>query len=67
METIVDDNVSIIFSSHFYQSLAFGRSVREAFDLANNQLELEGIKNARTPKLLVREGVDASKPFVPER
>lgn len=55
---------AIIFASYFYQSLAFGRSIQESFDLARIQLELENIRGAKAPVLLSRGGVDASKVFL---
>jgi tetratricopeptide (TPR) repeat protein len=57
----VEDKIAIIFSAHFYQSLAFGRSVQEAYDLAVNQLGLEGIDISQAPELLVRNGANASE------
>ena len=59
MDAIIEDNAAIVFSAYFYQALAFGRSVKEAFDLAVAQLSLEGIDGAQMPKLLVRKGADA--------
>jgi hypothetical protein len=60
MNDAIDDRAAITFSSQFYQSLAFGRSVKEAFELAVNQLRLEGFDDASVPELQVREGVSAS-------
>ena len=61
MNSGMEDKAAIVFSSHFYQSLAFGRSVKESFDLAVNQLELEGIDVAHVPELLVRDGANAAR------
>ncbi len=60
MNNKLDDKAAIIFSSQFYLSLAFGRSVEEAFELAVNQLCLEGFDAAPVPILLAREGINAS-------
>ncbi|HST19603.1 MAG TPA: CHAT domain-containing protein [Blastocatellia bacterium] len=60
MNSMVEDKAAIVFASHFYQSLAFGRSVKESFDLAVNQLELEGLDVAHMPELLVRDGANAA-------
>lgn len=57
----VEDKASIVFSAYFYQSLAFGCSVQEAYDLAVNQLGLERIDVAQMPELLVRDGANASE------
>jgi Tfp pilus assembly protein PilF len=61
MNAEIEDKPAIIFASHFYQSLAYGRSVREAFELAVNELALEGIKGAQVPELLERDGASASE------
>src|SRR5262249_46272688 len=53
MNDALDDRAAITFASYFYQSLAFGRSVEEAFDLAVNQLDLESLACAQVPELLV--------------
>lgn len=61
MDNTIDEKASIIFASHFYQSLAFGRSVEEAFELAVSQLRLEGFDAAQAPNLLAREGAKLSQ------
>ena len=61
MNTLIEDKAATVFASYFYQSLAFGRTVQDAFDLAVNQLKLEGVKGAKAPELLVREGADATR------
>lgn len=61
MSAAIEDRASIVFAAYFYQSLAFGRSVKEAFDLAVNELGLEGLSVAQVPELLVREGANASE------
>lgn len=60
----ISREAAITFASYFYQSLAFGRSVQESFDLARLQLEIENIRGAKSPVLLSRDGVDASKIFL---
>jgi hypothetical protein len=64
MKTTIGDKAAVIFASSFYQALAFGRSVREAFELAKNELEIEGVDDSKTPELLERNGVDASKAYL---
>jgi tetratricopeptide (TPR) repeat protein len=64
MNTIIEHEAAVVFAAHFYQSLAFGRSVKAAFDLAVNELELEAIKGVDIPELLERNGVDASRSFL---
>lgn len=64
MNDAIGDKAAIMFAAHFYQALAFGRSVREAFDLALAQLDLETIDGSNVPVLLVRPGADPTQPFV---
>jgi hypothetical protein len=60
----VKDSAAVGFASSFYRGLAFGRSVRSAFKLANNQLDLSSIAGSDIPRLFVRPGADADAPFV---
>jgi hypothetical protein len=60
------DTAAKVFASYFYQALAFGRSVKTAFDLASIQLEMSDIAGSDTPELLKRKGVDESKPLLPD-
>lgn len=60
----IGDKSAIVFSSAFYQGLAFGRSVKEAFGLGVVELELQGIPGADIPKLLEKAGADASKAYL---
>lgn len=64
MNDAVGDKAAIIFAAYLYQSLAFNRTVSEAFKLAQIQLELDGISGSAIPELLVREGVELSVPFL---
>ena len=61
------DDAAIAFSSAFYQTLAGGESVSVAFEAAKALIPLKGIKGQEVPVLLVREGADASKPFVADK
>lgn len=64
IDATIQDKAALVFVAHFYQSLFFGRSLRDAFDLALNELHLEGIASAVVPELLVGRGSDASKAFL---
>ncbi len=66
MNAAIEDRAAIVFAAHFYQSLAFGRSVEEAFKLAVNELSLEGIDLAHVPELLVRDGANAAESRIGE-
>ncbi len=66
MNGAIEDSSAIVFSAYFYQSLAHGCSVKEAFDLARNQLSMAGMRGAKTPELFVRDGIDATKSYLIE-
>jgi hypothetical protein len=61
MSAAVEDRSAIGFSKAFYQALAYGRNVQEAFDLGSVEIGLEGLPDEDAPKLLVRGSVDASR------
>lgn len=65
MSNAVSDKAAIEFASTFYSSLGFGKSVKEAFELAKVQLELLGIPESKTPDLKVKDGMDPSKIVIP--
>jgi hypothetical protein len=58
MTDAVADEAAITFAWAFYQALGFGRSIRAAFELGRNQLDLSAMADADVPALLVRPGVD---------
>lgn len=60
----VGDRAAITFAAAFYRALAFGRTVREAFELARLELDLVKVAGSDTPELFVREGVDPDAPFI---
>ena len=51
MSKAIDDSSAIDFAGSFYQALGYGYSVRCAFDLACNHLDLIGLGEKDTPKL----------------
>jgi hypothetical protein len=55
----ISDEAAITFATAFYLGIAYGRSVRTAFDLGISSLMVHGIPEDQTPRLLVREGADA--------
>ena len=61
MSDAIPDDTAIEFASTFYSSLGFGRNIREAFDLAMAQLGLLSMSGDKIPKLIVKEGMDATK------
>lgn len=64
MNDKIGDRSAITFSAGFYESLAFGRSVDEAFRLAVNDLKTNGTTSANIPTMLTREGVDLAKVYL---
>jgi hypothetical protein len=64
MNRPLTDASAIVFADAFYGALAMGRTVRKAFELAVNQMELEGNAESTTPVLRIRAGVDPDVPLV---
>jgi len=67
MSRAVPDQTAIAFAAGFYEALAFGKSVADAFELGQTQVELTSpnlIDTADIPQLIVREGEDASKLYL---
>ena len=60
MQKTIGDKAAIVFSSSFYEALAYGRSVKEAFDYGKTGLVMEGIPESNTPTLMERAGADAA-------
>lgn len=52
MSKAIDDEAAIGFAASFYQALGFGRDVKTAYDLGCVQIDLEGLHEQDTPKLL---------------
>lgn len=63
----IGDVAATRFSAAFYRALAHAETVTSAFSLAVNQLLLFGSAEADVPTLIVRAGVDASRPLFPAR
>jgi tetratricopeptide (TPR) repeat protein len=66
MNAAIEDKDATIFAARFYQSLACGCSVKDAFDLAVNQLKLVSSDVAHVPELLHREGANAAESRIVE-
>lgn len=54
---------ALAFACKFYLALAYGKSVKQAFDLGVTEIALENIGETGMPSLLPRTGVDADKVF----
>lgn len=66
VRTAITDQTAILFAATFYQALAYERTVKDAFNLAKNRLETEGITRCDLPRLFVRKGVISSPIVVPD-
>ncbi|MGB9181601.1 MAG: hypothetical protein WCB68_20395, partial [Pyrinomonadaceae bacterium] len=60
----IEADTAVIFSVAFYQALAYGRTVKEAFDLAITQLMLEKAEEYQRPFFKTHSGVDTSESFL---
>ncbi|MEZ4866679.1 MAG: CHAT domain-containing protein [Caldilineaceae bacterium] len=58
IEEVISDNASIQFATAFYRALGYGRTVQEAFDLGQVQIELAGLGEAEALHL---EGMNAGQ------
>jgi hypothetical protein len=63
MSQPLGDDTAIVFAEAFYGALGMGKSVKDSFDLAVNQLRIEGNAAAPIPVLRIRPGVDPSLPL----
>jgi len=52
MSTAIGDAAAIGFAAAFYQALGYGRDIKTAFDLGCVQINLEGLNEQDTPKLI---------------
>lgn len=52
MSQAITDSAALSFASSFYQALGYGRSIKTAFDLGCGQIDMEGLGEHETPKLL---------------
>lgn len=67
MSKAIGDKEAIVFAGTLYSGLGYGRSVKEAFELARNAIEIEFTDSPqyKIPVLLSKKGVDASKAYLP--
>ena len=59
MGTSIGDEAACVFAAQLYSSIGFGNSLNISFKQAIAALMLEGIPEERTPKLYLRDEVDA--------
>ena len=61
MRTSITDKAATVFAGSLYRALAFGRSVKNAYDQAIAAIAMEGLDEDDTPVLLTRDGVSADR------
>ena len=60
----IKSSAALRFSSSFYQGLAYGRSVQQAFDLSASELIIaDQPDQVRKPQLTVQPGIDAADEY----
>jgi hypothetical protein len=61
------DDSALAFNASFYRAIAFGRSVRDAFEQGRTAVALEGLDAQERPRLFAAPGVDPARlVLVPE-
>lgn len=60
MSSSIGDVSAIKFSSAFYQALGYGKDIKTAFELGCLQINLDGLGEEKTPKLLTRDTINPS-------
>lgn len=61
--TAISEKVGVTFAGAFYRALAFGKSVRTAFEIARAELSLMRLPRSRGIELYVRNGVSERDRF----
>lgn len=64
MNTSIGDKAAIVYAASFYRAIGFGRSLKEAFEQGKAALLLEGIREEKTPELIVRKDITPSKIYL---
>ncbi len=59
----IGDKASVAFAGAFYRALAFGKSVRDAFESASAELALTKTPRSRGIELFVKNGISERDPF----
>jgi len=64
MDKSIGDRAAILFAAYFYSAIAYGHSVKDAFNQGILALKLEGITEDKTPVLLCKNDIDPDKVYV---
>jgi SMODS-associated and fused to various effectors sensor domain/CHAT domain len=65
MNNALTDKAAIDFSLAFYKAIAHEKSIRDAFELARNALDLKGSEDADVPALITRPAAAPISPVEP--
>lgn len=60
MTRTIRDESAIAFAAGFYQALARGKSVKEAFELGKNLIAICSLPDAEVPELYTKSGIDGN-------
>lgn len=60
----ISDSAAIAFAESFYETLAHGESIKDAFDVAKSQFIAKKQPTSSVPTLHIRNGVDSAFRFV---
>lgn len=61
MSTSIADSSAIAFSASFYEALAYGRSVHDAYELGRAGIRAMGSRGPDTPQLLCASNIDPAR------
>jgi hypothetical protein len=60
----LSDKNAISFCASFYRALAFGRNIREAFELGRNTLQLDDADEGHSPHLLISPEINIASTYL---
>lgn len=61
MNSTIGDEAARVFSAQFYSAIAFGKSIKIAFEQAKAALMLEDIPENNTPELFIKDNCNAQE------
>ncbi|KYF58965.1 hypothetical protein BE04_43580 [Sorangium cellulosum] len=64
MDDALADEAAVDFAVALYKGIAFGRTVRDAFNLGRNALQLKGLADADVPALVTRVATQEKPPTI---
>jgi hypothetical protein len=64
MNAKIQDDTAVTFASTFYEAIGFGRSVKQAFDVALAAIAVKGLRGEHVPELIIKRRVDPARVFL---